>query len=83
MSHGDFLTRHGHAQPLSARSPPSPRRRRQPRTQFDQLVSAKLNVKHSDLRIAAIALQLGATVVTRNRRDFARVPGLMIEDWSV
>ena len=53
------------------------------RTQFDQLVGAKLNVKHNDLRIAAIAVQLGATVVTRNRRDFARVPGLLIEDWSI
>ena len=53
------------------------------RTQFDLLVSAKLNVKHNDLRIAAIAQELGATVVTRNRRDFGRVPGLMIEDWAI
>ena len=41
------------------------------RTRFDLLVGAKLNVKHNDLRIAAIALELGATVVTRNRRDFS------------
>jgi len=53
------------------------------RTQFDLLISAKLNVRHNDLRIAAIAQQLGATVVTRNRRDFARVSGLLIEDWSI
>jgi tRNA(fMet)-specific endonuclease VapC len=52
------------------------------RTQFDVLVSSKLNVRHADLRIAAIALRLGATVVTRNRRDFGRVPGLKIDDWS-
>jgi tRNA(fMet)-specific endonuclease VapC len=50
---------------------------------FDALTKAKLNVKWSDLRIAAIALELGATVVTRNRRDFVRVAGLTIEDWSV
>jgi tRNA(fMet)-specific endonuclease VapC len=50
---------------------------------FGQLVRSKLNVKRNDLRIAAIALELGATVVTRNRRDFGRVVGLAIEDWSV
>ncbi len=49
---------------------------------FEQLLKAKLNVGRYDLRIAAIALELGATVVTRNRRDFIRVPGLPIEDWS-
>jgi tRNA(fMet)-specific endonuclease VapC len=50
---------------------------------FDLLVRAKLNVKHNDLRISAIALELGAMVVTRNHRDFGRVPGLVIEDWAI
>lgn len=50
---------------------------------FDSLMKAKLNVKANDLRIATISLELRATVVTRNRRDFGRVPGLVIEDWSV
>jgi tRNA(fMet)-specific endonuclease VapC len=35
-----------------------------------------------DLRVAAVALTLKATVLTRNLRDFEKVPGLIVEDWS-
>jgi predicted nucleic acid-binding protein len=34
-----------------------------------------------DLRIAAIALQHGLTVVTGNVRHFAHMPGLTVENW--
>jgi tRNA(fMet)-specific endonuclease VapC len=50
---------------------------------FESLRSLRLNIGSMDLRIAAAALEYGLTVVTRNRVDFARVPGLASEDWSV
>jgi tRNA(fMet)-specific endonuclease VapC len=49
---------------------------------YRELKKQKLNVGTNDLRIAAIALERDATVVTRNRRDFARMPDLRIADWS-
>ena len=52
-------------------------------SRFDALDRARLNVKKNDLLISVIALELGATVVTRNCRDFGRVPALAIEDWSI
>lgn len=48
----------------------------------DQLVKSRINVGKMDLKIAALALELDATVVTNNLRDFSRVPGLKVEDWS-
>jgi tRNA(fMet)-specific endonuclease VapC len=50
---------------------------------YEELLTRKLNVGKMDLRIAAIALEQQATVVTRNVPDFRRVPGLKVEDWSV
>jgi tRNA(fMet)-specific endonuclease VapC len=50
---------------------------------FEQLRSLRLNVGMMDLRIAAVALENGLTVVTRNQRDFGRVPGLATVDWSI
>ncbi len=35
-----------------------------------------------DLMIAAICLACRCTVVTANLREFKRVPGLMVEDWT-
>lgn len=34
-----------------------------------------------DILIAAICLSRGCTLVTSNTREFARIPGLLIEDW--
>jgi tRNA(fMet)-specific endonuclease VapC len=48
-----------------------------------QFKSLRLNVRLMDLRIAAVAFENNAVVVSRNTRDFGRVPGLTLEDWSV
>jgi tRNA(fMet)-specific endonuclease VapC len=49
---------------------------------YDQLRRLRLNVGKRDLKIAAVALELGAVVVTDNAVDFRRVPGLVWEDWT-
>ena len=46
-----------------------------------QLERAGTPIGPYDLQIAATALVHGLTVVTRNVREFARVPGLLVEDW--
>ena len=38
-------------------------------------------VADADLFIGSIALSRGATIVTGNRRHYARLPGLVVEDW--
>lgn len=50
---------------------------------YDQLAALKLNVRKPDLRIASITLEHGGILITRNLRDFQRVPNLVVEDWSV
>ena len=35
-----------------------------------------------DTLIAAHALALGSTLVTRNKREFRRVEGLRVENWA-
>ena len=48
---------------------------------FENLRKAKLGVGSNDLRIAAIALEHDATVVTRNLRDFRCIPALLVHGW--
>jgi tRNA(fMet)-specific endonuclease VapC len=49
---------------------------------YEQLKAMKLNVSKTDLRIAAIVQETGSTLVTRNTRDFRRIPHLVFEDWT-
>lgn len=58
--------------------------------EFDELAAAefqRLRKLHSrigtlDLKIAAIVLANTATLLSRNRRDFDKISGLKVEDWT-
>jgi tRNA(fMet)-specific endonuclease VapC len=50
---------------------------------YNALSALRVQIGKMDLRIAAIALEHSGIVVTRNTRDFGKVPTLMIEDWTV
>jgi tRNA(fMet)-specific endonuclease VapC len=48
---------------------------------FDELRKAKIRIPTRDLKIAATALTSDSPVITANRRDFEKVPGLRFENW--
>jgi tRNA(fMet)-specific endonuclease VapC len=50
---------------------------------YEDLRGQKIRIGTRDLRIAATALSVNGIVVTRNRKDFIKVPNLKIEDWTV
>jgi tRNA(fMet)-specific endonuclease VapC len=50
---------------------------------YSFLLKQKIKIGTQDLRIAAIALSINGILVTRNQRDFAKVPNLAIKDWSI
>jgi len=51
--------------------------------QFEQLKRQRIRIGAMDLKIAAIAIEKDALLVSRNLRDFKRVPGLRVEDWTI
>jgi tRNA(fMet)-specific endonuclease VapC len=52
--------------------------------EFDRLRQYKglKKIGRGDLLIAAICLANKATLVTRNLKDFRKVPGLLLENWA-
>ena len=50
---------------------------------FAELLRQKIRIGTQDLRIAAVVMSRNAILVTRNRRDFERIPGLRFEDWTI
>jgi tRNA(fMet)-specific endonuclease VapC len=49
-------------------------------SEFNRLASGRIGAM--DLRIASVALASQSTLLSRNLRDFQRVPGLNVEDWT-
>jgi tRNA(fMet)-specific endonuclease VapC len=49
---------------------------------YDDLRARRVRIATMDLRIASIALSRGLILLSRNTRDFGKVPGLVTEDWT-
>jgi len=51
-------------------------------TRYQELRRQGIKVGSMDLRITAIVLARNATLLSRNLKDFRKVPGLRVEDWT-
>lgn len=49
---------------------------------MQQLQQQRIRIGTMDLKIASVALTRDATLLSRNTRDFEKVPGLRVEDWT-
>ena len=49
--------------------------------QFAAFRKQKVNIPTQDLKIASLAVAHNALLLTRNAKDFSRVPGLRFESW--
>lgn len=50
---------------------------------FERIMAQPVRSSTMDLRIASIALSQNLILLTRNTRDFAKVPELKFEDWTI
>ncbi len=53
-----------------------------PYTNAMERVAKTLKIKGMDAKIAAHALELGFVLVTENTKDFEKVSGLLLENWT-
>jgi tRNA(fMet)-specific endonuclease VapC len=49
---------------------------------FQRFAPLRLRIGTRDLRIAPSAIAHGLILITRNRSDYSRVPGISLDDWS-
>jgi len=49
---------------------------------YEELRRSRIRIGTMDLRIAAIVISLDATLLSRNSKDFKKVPRLKLEDWT-
>jgi tRNA(fMet)-specific endonuclease VapC len=50
--------------------------------EYQRLRSMRIRIGTMDLKIAAIALSLKSTLLSRNLKDFRQIAGLDVQDWS-
>ena len=50
---------------------------------YQDLKSQRIRIGTQDLRIASIVLANHGTLLSRNARDFDKVPDLIVENWTV
>lgn len=50
---------------------------------FEDFKRKRVRVATMDLRIASIAISQHMTVITRNTVDYERIPGLIVQDWTI
>lgn len=49
---------------------------------YRDLRDQKIRIGKMDLRIGAIVVSHGMTLLTRNISDFSQIPNLRVEDWT-
>ena len=57
-------------------------KQKNPEWHLVSLAGTLYRLQTMDLRIARIALVTDSTLLSRNLRDFRKVPGLIVEDWT-